>query len=37
LNHAVVGGGASWGMTTDVAVADVLDAAESTLLAVSNA
>jgi heptosyltransferase-2 len=37
LNHAVVGSGASWGRTTDVAVADVLDAAESTLLAVSNA
>jgi len=37
LNHAVVGSGAAWGSTTDVDVEDVLDAAESTLLAVSKA
>jgi heptosyltransferase-2 len=37
LNHTVVGSGAPWGATTDVDVEDVLDAAESTLLAVSKA
>lgn len=33
LNHAVVGKGAPWGSTTDVAVEDVLEAVESTLVA----
>jgi heptosyltransferase-2 len=31
LNHVVVGNGAAWGSTTDVAVEDVLEAAESAL------
>lgn len=31
LNHTVVGGGAAWGATTDVALDDVLTAADSSL------
>jgi ADP-heptose:LPS heptosyltransferase len=37
LNHAVVGNGAPWGSTTNVAVEDVLEAVESTLVARSKA
>ncbi len=37
LNHAVIGNGAPWGSTTHVAVDEVLDAAESALLARSKA
>jgi ADP-heptose:LPS heptosyltransferase len=37
LNNAVVGKGAPWGSTTNVAVEDVLDAAESTFVTRSKA